>query len=99
MLKGLDLADKKRAYPEELSGGQKQRVAIVRALMVEPKVMLYDEPTSALDPSLKAEVGRTLQHVASSTGMTQVVVTHDAALAETVCSAVFVLEAGQLRRA
>jgi ABC-type polar amino acid transport system ATPase subunit len=96
LLKDLDVADKKRAYPDELSGGQKQRVAIVRALMVEPKVMLYDEPTSALDPSLKLEVGKTLQRVASSTGMTQVVVTHDPQLAESTCSAVFRLSEGRM---
>ena len=98
LLRELDVADKAKEHPEALSGGQKQRVAIVRALMVEPQVLLYDEPTSALDPELKAEVGKTLTRVAESTGMTQVVVTHDPKLADSVCKAVFVLEDGQLKR-
>jgi ABC-type polar amino acid transport system ATPase subunit len=97
LLRDLDLEDKARAFPEELSGGQKQRVAIVRALMVEPQVLLYDEPTSALDPALKAEVGKTLARVAERTGMTQVVVTHDPAMAKELATAVYVLEDGKLR--
>jgi ABC-type polar amino acid transport system ATPase subunit len=72
-------------------------VAIVRALMVEPQVLLYDEPTSALDPALKAEVGKTLARVAERTGMTQVVVTHDPAMAKELATAVYVLEDGKLR--
>lgn len=99
LLKTLDVADKAKAYPEELSGGQRQRVAIVRALMVEPQVLLYDEPTSALDPELKAEVGKTLAKVAERTGMTQVVVTHDSAMARELAKAVYVLEDGKLRPA
>lgn len=86
------------AHPESLSGGQRQRVAIVRALMMEPRVLLYDEPTSALDPSLKAEVGRTLKEVAERTGMTQVVVTHDPQWAKENCHEVYVLADGALRR-
>jgi ABC-type polar amino acid transport system ATPase subunit len=99
LLKDLDVIDKAKSFPEELSGGQKQRVAIVRALMVEPEVLLYDEPTSALDPALKAEVGKTLAKVAERTGMTQVVVTHDPLMAREVAQAVYVLEDGRLRPA
>ncbi len=92
----VDVADS--AHPESLSGGQRQRVAIVRALMMEPRVLLYDEPTSALDPSLKAEVGRTLKDVAERTGMTQVVVTHDPDWAKETCHEVYVLAEGALTR-
>ncbi len=98
LLGDLDLGDKAAAHPEALSGGQRQRVAIVRALMVEPRVLLYDEPTSALDPSLKLDVHRTLARVAERTGMTQVVVTHDERLARDVASAVYALEDGRLRK-
>lgn len=84
------------AHPQSLSGGQRQRVAIVRALMMEPRVLLYDEPTSALDPSLKAEVGKTLKEVAERTGMTQLVVTHDPAWARSVCDEVLELKDGAL---
>lgn len=90
----LGLEQRISAWPEQLSGGQKQRVAIARALCMEPRVLLYDEPTSALDPSLKAEVLQTLQRV-QTTGVTQVVVTHDMQLAkgvENVC----VLDQGQV---
>lgn len=96
LLRDLDVNDKAKAYPSELSGGQKQRVAIARALMVEPSVLLYDEPTSALDPALKAEVKMTLAKVAERTGMTQVVVTHDAIMARELASAVWQLDAGKL---
>lgn len=99
LLELLGIADKAPVHPEALSGGQRQRVAIARALMVEPQVLLYDEPTSALDPALKAEVGRNLGMVAERTGMTQVVVTHDPALARDVAQAVYVLEDGRLARA
>jgi len=92
LLRVLDVEGTVDAHPDALSGGQRQRVAIVRALMMEPRVLLYDEPTSALDPSLKAEVGRTLKDVAERTGMTQIVVTHDPAWAHAVCDEVFTLE-------
>ncbi|MDP1915041.1 MAG: amino acid ABC transporter ATP-binding protein [Myxococcales bacterium] len=87
LLVQLGLEHRIDAYPEQLSGGQKQRVAIARALAMEPRVLLYDEPTSALDPSLKGEVLQALKRV-DATGVTQVVVTHDLALArgmEHVC--------------
>ncbi len=83
LLVQLGLEHRITAYPEQLSGGQKQRVAIARALAMEPNVLLYDEPTSALDPSMKLEVLQTLKRV-DATGVTQVVVTHDLALARGV---------------
>jgi polar amino acid transport system ATP-binding protein len=98
LLSDLDLADKEDVYPSSLSGGQRQRVAIVRALMVEPRVLLYDEPTSALDPSLKLEVAKTLAQVAERTRTTQIVVTHDPQLARDLAQAVYVLEAGTLQQ-
>lgn len=96
LLRDLDVNDKAKAYPGDLSGGQRQRVAIARALMVEPTVLLYDEPTSALDPALKAEVKKTLAKVAERTGMTQVVVTHDAVMAHELAATVWVLDEGKL---
>jgi ABC-type polar amino acid transport system ATPase subunit len=97
LLRDLDLPDKERAFPSALSGGQRQRVAIARALMVEPRVLLYDEPTSALDPALKTEVRRAIERVAERNGTTQVVVTHDEALATGLTRSVYVLEQGALR--
>jgi ABC-type polar amino acid transport system ATPase subunit len=97
LLRDLDLADKEHVFPASLSGGQRQRVAIARALMVEPEVLLYDEPTSALDPALKIEVRRTIERVGERAGTTQLVVTHDEALATGLTRSVFVLEAGSLR--
>lgn len=92
LLRTLDVDSVAHVHPEAMSGGQRQRVAIVRALMMKPRVLLYDEPTSALDPSLKAEVGRTVREVAERTGMTQVVVTHDPAWADAHCDDIFVLD-------
>jgi ABC-type polar amino acid transport system ATPase subunit len=97
LLRDLELADKERVFPAALSGGQRQRVAIARALMVEPEVLLYDEPTSALDPALKTEVRRTIERVGERAGTTQLVVTHDEALATGLTRSVFVLESGSLR--
>lgn len=92
LLASLDIDGVRDAFPEALSGGQRQRVAIVRALMMKPRVLLYDEPTSALDPSLKAEVGRTVRSIGERTGMTQIVVTHDPEWAATWCHDLFVLD-------
>jgi ABC-type polar amino acid transport system ATPase subunit len=92
LLASLDVDEVRDAFPEALSGGQRQRVAIVRALMMKPRVLLYDEPTSALDPSLKAEVGRTVREIGERTGMTQIVVTHDREWAATWCRDIFVLD-------
>ena len=96
LLRDLEIGDKERVFPAALSGGQRQRVAIARALMVEPKGLLYDEPTSALDPALKMEVRRTIERVAERNGTTQVVVTHDEALAVGLTQSVYVLESGAL---
>ncbi len=95
----LDVHDLVDAHAAALSGGQRQRVAIVRALMMEPRVLLYDEPTSALDPGLKTEVGRTIRDVAERTGMTQIVVSHDPDWVRSVCSDVFVLDVDGMRAA
>jgi ABC-type polar amino acid transport system ATPase subunit len=92
LLASLDVDGVRDVFPEALSGGQRQRVAIVRALMMRPRVLLYDEPTSALDPSLKAEVGRTVRSIGERTGMTQIVVTHDPEWAATWCQDLFVLD-------
>ena len=92
LLASLDVDEVGDAFPEALSGGQRQRVAIVRALMMKPRVLLYDEPTSALDPSLKAEVDRTVREIGERTGMTQIVVTHDREWAATWCRDIFVLD-------
>ena len=98
LLASLDVVDCADAFPEALSGGQRQRAAIVRALMMKPRVLLYDEPTSALDPSLKAEVGRAIKDVAARTGMTQLIVTHDPAWAEAHCDDVFTLDESGLTK-
>lgn len=95
LLSRLGLADKADAFPDHLSGGQKQRVAIVRALAMEPGVLLYDEPTSALDASFKAEMKAALRQV-GATGITQVVVTHDVQFASEVSECVFVLDEGKI---
>ena len=76
LLNRVGLADRKDAYPSQLSGGQKQRIAIVRALCMQPNVMLFDEPTSALDPEMVGEVLDVMRNLAQS-GMTMVVVTHE----------------------
>ena len=87
------LADKANAYPQQLSGGQKQRVAIVRALAMNPKVMLFDEPTSALDPEMVGEVLDVMRDLAKN-GMTMVVVTHEMRFARNVASRVLFLDGG-----
>ena len=87
LLEKVGLSDKATAYPSQLSGGQKQRVAIVRALAMEPEVMLFDEPTSALDPETVGEVLSVMKNLASE-GMTMVVVTHEMGFAKEVSSRV-----------
>lgn len=87
LLKRVGLADRAQAYPDQLSGGQKQRIAIVRALCMEPEVMLFDEPTSALDPELVGEVLDVMKNLAS-TGMTMVCVTHEMGFAREVADRV-----------
>ena len=91
----VGLGDRANAYPSQLSGGQKQRIAIVRALMMEPEVMLFDEPTSALDPEMVGEVLEVMKELAAE-GMTMVVVTHEMGFAREVGNRVLFMDAGQL---
>jgi ABC-type polar amino acid transport system, ATPase component len=93
LLGKVGLADRADAYPNQLSGGQKQRVAIVRALCMEPDVMLFDEPTSALDPEMVGEVLDVMKKLAAA-GMTMVVVTHEMGFAREVANRVLFLEDG-----
>ena len=93
LLEKVGLADRADAYPDQLSGGQKQRVAIVRALCMEPDVMLFDEPTSALDPEMVGEVLQVMKDLAAS-GMTMVVVTHEMGFAREVASRVIFMADG-----
>ena len=93
LLERVGLADKANEYPSTLSGGQKQRVAIVRALCMEPDVMLFDEPTSALDPEMVGEVLEVMKELAAD-GMTMVVVTHEMGFAREVSNRVIFLDEG-----
>ena len=93
LLGRVGLADRAKDYPGQLSGGQKQRVAIVRALCMEPEVMLFDEPTSALDPEMVGEVLEVMQSLAHA-GMTMVVVTHEMGFAREVSNRVVFLDDG-----
>ena len=95
LLKTVGLADRADAYPIQLSGGQKQRVAIVRALAMEPEVMLFDEPTSALDPEMVGEVLEVMKSLAKE-GMTMVVVTHEMGFAKEVGNRVLFMDEGHL---
>lgn len=96
LLKRIGLDDKANEYPSTLSGGQKQRIAIVRALMMEPDVMLFDEPTSALDPEMVAEVLELMKELADD-GMTMVVVTHEIGFAKEVASKVVFMADGVIK--
>ena len=93
LLERVGLAEKADSYPSQLSGGQKQRVAIVRALAMNPEVMLFDEPTSALDPEMVGEVLEVMKELAQS-GMTMVVVTHEMGFAKEVGSRVIFMDEG-----
>ena len=95
LLRRVDLEDKADVYPSTLSGGQKQRVAIVRALAMNPKVMLFDEPTSALDPEMVGEVLEVMKQLANE-GMTMVVVTHEMGFAKEVGSRIFFMDGGRI---
>ena len=95
LLQRVGLADRANAYPNQLSGGQKQRIAIVRALMMEPEVMLFDEPTSALDPEMVGEVLEVMKELARG-GMTMVVVTHEMGFAREVGNRVLFMADGKL---
>ena len=95
LLETVGLADRAGAYPSQLSGGQKQRVAIVRALCMQPDVMLFDEPTSALDPEMVGEVLEVMKQLARD-GMTMVVVTHEMGFAREVGSRVVFMDGGKI---
>lgn len=93
LLKRVGLGDRSGAYPSQLSGGQKQRIAIVRALCMNPEVMLFDEPTSALDPEMVGEVLNVMRDLAHEK-MTMVVVTHEMGFAREVASRVMFMDDG-----
>ena len=95
LLERVDLLDRAGAYPNQLSGGQKQRIAIVRALCMEPDVMLFDEPTSALDPEMVGEVLDVMKQLARE-GMTMVVVTHEMGFAREVGDRVVFMDGGRI---
>ena len=95
LLARVGLADRANAYPSQLSGGQKQRIAIVRALCMEPDVMLFDEPTSALDPEMVGEVLEVMKELAKE-GMTMVVVTHEMGFAREVGSRILFMADGKI---
>lgn len=95
LLKRVGLDDRANAYPSQLSGGQKQRIAIVRALCMEPEVMLFDEPTSALDPEMVGEVLDVMKDLAKS-GMTMVCVTHEMGFAREVADRVIFMDGGKI---
>ncbi|MBR2043103.1 MAG: amino acid ABC transporter ATP-binding protein [Clostridia bacterium] len=96
LLERVGLADRALSYPSQLSGGQKQRVAIVRALAMNPEVMLFDEPTSALDPEMVGEVLEVMKELAQS-GMTMVVVTHEMGFAREVADRVIFIDEGKIQ--
>lgn len=95
LLARIGLADKKFAFPDELSGGQKQRVAIIRALAMNPRLMLFDEPTSALDPEMTGEVLELMGNLAAE-GMTMLVVTHEMAFAREAADRVLFMDQGEI---
>ena len=96
LLKRIDLVDKADAYPSTLSGGQKQRIAIVRALAMNPDVMLFDEPTSALDPEMVGEVLDLMKDLAKE-GMTMVIVTHEMGFAREVADRILFVDEGKIQ--
>ena len=95
LLRRVGLEDKADAYPSQLSGGQKQRIAIVRAMAMEPDVMLFDEPTSALDPEMVGEVLQVISDLAAE-GITMVVVTHEMGFARKVANRVLFMDGGRI---
>lgn len=95
LLERIGLADKAEVYPSTLSGGQRQRIAIVRALAMNPKVMLFDEPTSALDPEMVGEVLQLIKEVADE-GMTMVIVTHEMNFAREIATRVLFMDGGKI---
>ena len=95
LLERVGLGDRAHAYPSQLSGGQKQRIAIVRALCMDPEVMLFDEPTSALDPEMVGEVLEVMKELARE-GMTMVVVTHEMGFAREMADRVIFMADGKI---
>ena len=95
LLDRVGLGDRADAYPSQLSGGQKQRIAIVRALAMDPEVMLFDEPTSALDPEMVGEVLEVMKQLAKA-GMTMVCVTHEMGFAREVGTRVIFMDCGKI---
>lgn len=95
LLKRIGLFEKRHAYPPQLSGGQKQRIAIVRALVMNPDVILFDEPTSALDPEMVGEVLSLMKDLAKD-GLTMIVVTHEISFAREIASRILFLDKGQI---
>lgn len=95
LLKHIDLLDKETAYPASLSGGQKQRIAILRAMMMDPEVLLFDEPTSALDPESIGDVLNLIRELIK-TGMTVVIVTHEIGFAKEIASRVVFMDKGKI---
>ena len=95
LLRRIGLEEKAYTYPSTLSGGQKQRIAIVRALCMEPEVLLFDEPTSALDPEMVGEVLDVMKSLADE-GMTMIVVTHEMGFAREVADRVLFMDEGQI---
>ncbi len=96
LLRKVGLEEKANVYPSQLSGGQKQRIAIVRALAMNPEVMLFDEPTSALDPEMVGEVLELMKELARE-GMTMVVVTHEMGFAKEVGTRVIFCDSGKIQ--
>ena len=96
LLEIVGLKEKADAYPSQLSGGQKQRVAIARALANTPKILLCDEATSALDPTTTKEILKLLQDINKQYGITIVIITHEMAVVQEICSHVAIIDAGEL---
>lgn len=95
LLEKIGLSDKKYSYPKELSGGQKQRIAIIRALMMEPDLILFDEPTSALDPEMVKDVLDLMKDLAND-GMTMAIVTHEMEFAKQVSNKIIIMDDGEI---
>ncbi|MBP0979693.1 MAG: amino acid ABC transporter ATP-binding protein [Oscillospiraceae bacterium] len=94
LLKKIGLADKLKSYPSQLSGGQKQRIAIIRALAMNPEIMLLDEPTSALDPKMTGEVLDLIRDISQKSNMTMVIVTHELSFARDIANKIFFMQGG-----
>lgn len=95
LLEKIGLSDKKNSYPKELSGGQKQRIAIIRALIMEPDLMLFDEPTSALDPEMVKDVLDLMKDLANE-GMTMAIVSHEMEFAKQVSNKIIIMDDGEI---